>query len=187
MQRKQSRFLTGSYYLLAALVVAAASIWCLGFASQLFATPATTATTATYVTTAEIDAALQQMPPTKTTYDKPIKTVDTGAYKVTIVVLRRIPSDTPDSALLHDRVTEVYQILTGGGMFETGGMLVDGKPVDLTSEAAGPSVRGTIQGGESRRMGPGDVVVIPPGVPHRFSKLEGTITYLVTRIEAPRP
>jgi hypothetical protein len=29
--------------------------------------------------------------------------------------------------------------------------------------------------------------VIPPGVPHRFSSLEGTITYLVTRIEAPRP
>jgi hypothetical protein len=31
------------------------------------------------------------------------------------------------------------------------------------------------------------VVVIPPGLPHRFSKLDGTITYLVTRIEAPRP
>ena len=103
------------------------------------------------------------------------------------MILRRIPGKTPDSSLLHDRVTEVYQILTGAGMFETGGTLVDGKPVDLTSEAAGPSIRGTIQGGESRRMGPGDVVVIPPGVPHRFSSLEGTITYMVTRIEAPRP
>jgi mannose-6-phosphate isomerase-like protein (cupin superfamily) len=180
MQMKGSRFVTG-LYLCGALVVAS------GLTSNLLARPATNATSATYVTTAEIDAALQQMPATSTTYDKPIKTVDTGAYKVTIVVLRRIPSNTPDSALLHDRVTEVYQILSGAGMFETGGALVDGKPVDLTSEAAGPSVRGTIQGGESRRMGPGDVVVIPPGLPHRFSKLEGTITYLVTRIEAPRP
>jgi mannose-6-phosphate isomerase-like protein (cupin superfamily) len=185
MQMRRSRFMTG-LYLHAALVVAATLIWCSGLTS-LFAEPATNPTTATYVTTAEIDAALQQMPPTSTTYDKPIKTVDTGAYKVTIVVLRRIPSKTADSALVHDRVTEVYQILTGAGVFETGGALVDGQPVDLTSEAAGPSVRGTIQGGESRRMGPGDVVVIPPGVPHRFSKLEGTITYLVTRIEAPRP
>ena len=185
MQMRRSRFMTG-LYLRAALVVAAALIWCSGL-TPLFAEPATNATTATYVTTAEIDAALQQMPPTSTTYDKPIKTVDMGAYKVTIVVLRRIPSKTADSALVHDRVTEVYQILTGAGVFETGGALVDGQPVDLTSEAAGPSVRGTIQGGESRRMGPGDVVVIPPGVPHRFSKLEGTITYLVTRIEAPRP
>jgi mannose-6-phosphate isomerase-like protein (cupin superfamily) len=186
MQMRRGRFMTG-LYLQTALVVAAAAIWCSGLTSLLFAKPATTATTATYVTTAEIDAALQQMPPTKTTYDKPIKSVDTGAYKVTIVVLRRIPSETPDSGLLHDRVTEVYQILTGAGTFETGGALADGKPVDLTSEAAGPSVRGTIQGGESRRVGPGDVIVIPPGLPHRFSKLEGTITYLVTRIEAPRP
>jgi mannose-6-phosphate isomerase-like protein (cupin superfamily) len=180
MHMKGSRFVTG-LCLCAALAVAT------GLTSKLLAKPATNATTATYVTTAEIDAALQQMPPTSTTFDKPIKTVDTGAYKVTIVVLRRIPSKTPDSGLLHDRVTEVYQILSGAGMFETGGVLVDGKPVDLTSEAAGPSVRGTIQGGESRRMGPGDVVVIPPGLPHRFSKLEGTITYLVTRIEAPHP
>jgi len=170
-------------FLCTALVVAAAPTW----TSLLFAKPATNSAPATYVTTAEIDAALQQMPPNTTTYDKPIKTIDTGAYKGTIVILRRVPGKTPDSALLHDRVTEVYQILTGAGMFETGGTLLEGKPVDLTSEAAGPSIRGTIEGGETRQMGPGDVVVIPPGVPHRFSKLEGTITYLVTRIEAPHP
>ena len=137
--------------------------------------------------TAEIDTALRQCLQIPRPHDKPITTIDTGAYKVTIVILRRVPGKTPDSALLHDRVTEAYQILTGAGMFETGGTLVEGKPVDLTSEAAGPSIRGTIQDGETRRMGPGDVVLIPPGVPHRFSKLEGTITYLVTRIEAPRP
>jgi mannose-6-phosphate isomerase-like protein (cupin superfamily) len=186
MQMRRRCFMTG-LYLCTALVVVAAPIWRSGFTSLLFAKPAANATTATYVSTAEIDAALRQMPAGSTNYDKPIKTVDTGAYKVTIVVLRRIPNKTPDSSLMHDRVTEVYQILTGAGMFETGGTLVDGKPVDLTSEAAGPSVRGSIQGGESRRMGPGDVVVIPPGVPHRFSMLEGTITYMVTRIEAPRP
>jgi mannose-6-phosphate isomerase-like protein (cupin superfamily) len=182
MQTKRSLFLTG-LFLCTALMVGAAPVW----TSLLFAKPATNSAPATYVTTAEIDAALQQMPPNTTTYDKPIKTIDTGAYKVTIVILRRVPGKTPDSALLHDRVTEVYQILTGAGMFETGGTLVEGKPVDLTSEAAGPSIRGTIESGETKRMGPGDVVVIPPGVPHRFSKLEGTITYLVTRIEAPRP
>jgi mannose-6-phosphate isomerase-like protein (cupin superfamily) len=179
MRMQGSRFAAG-LYLCTALLVAS------GLRSMLLAKPTANATTATYVTTAEIDAALEQMPPSSTTYDKPIKTVDTGAYKVTIVVLRRVPSKTPDSSLLHDRVTEVYQILAGAGMFETGGTLVDGKPVDLTSEAAGPSVRGTIEGGESRLIGPGDVVVIPPGLPHRFSKLDGTITYLVTRIEAPR-
>lgn len=154
---------------------------------RLTAKPAEVASGVAYVTTADIEAALKQMPATSTTYDKPIKTVDTGAYKVTIVILRRIPGPTPDSALVHDRVTEVYHILSGGGAFETGGTLVNGKPVDLTSEAAGPSIRGTIQGGEERPIAPGDNVVIPPGVPHRFSHLNGVITYLVTRIEAPRP
>ena len=182
MQTKRSRLMTG-LFLCTAFVVAAAPTW----TSLLFAKPATNSAPATYVTTVEIDAALRQMPPNTTTYDKPIKTIDTGAYKVTIVILRRVPGKTPDSALLHDRVTEVYQILTGAGRFETGGTLLEGKSVDLTSEAAGPSIRGTIEGGETRQMGPGDVVVIPPGVPHRFSKLEGTITYLVTRIEAPHP
>jgi len=138
------------------------------------------APTATYVSTADIKAALAQMPPGKTTYDKPIKAVDVGPYKVTIVILRRVPKEgSEDSALSHERVTEVYQIISGAGTFETGGTLVN-----LTSEAAGPSTRGTIEGGESRVMAPGDVVVIPPGLPHRFSKLDGTITYLVTRIEA---
>jgi mannose-6-phosphate isomerase-like protein (cupin superfamily) len=181
MKMKRSCVTTG--LLLCTALVVAGPLWIL----PLFAKPAANSAPATYVTTAEIDAALRQMPPNTTTYDKPIKMIDTGAYRVTIVILRRMPGKTPDSALLHDRVTEVYQILTGAGMFETGGTLMEGKPVDLTSEAAGPSVRGTIQGGETQRMGPGDVVVIPPGVPHRFSKLEGTITYLVTRIEAPRP
>ena len=186
MQMRRRLLSSGSYFCMT-LAVAASLVWCSGRESLLLAKPAANDAPATYVSTAEIDAALRQMPPNTTTYDKPIKTIDTGAYKVTIVVLRRLPGKTPDSALLHDRVTEVYQILTGAGMFETGGTLVDGKPVDLTSEADGPSIRGTIQGGESRRMGPGDVVVIPPNVPHRFSKLEGTITYLVTRIEAPQP
>jgi mannose-6-phosphate isomerase-like protein (cupin superfamily) len=185
MQMRRSLRTTRSYF--CASFFMACMVWFSGQSTLLFAKPAANDAPATYVTTAEIDAALQQMPPNTTTYDKPLKTIDTGAYKVTIVILRRVPGKTPDSALLHDRVTEVYQILTGAGMFETGGTLVDGKPVDLTSEAAGPSTRGTIQGGETRRMGPGDVVVIPPNVPHRFSKLEGTITYLVTRIEAPRP
>ncbi len=168
-------------------LAAGAAIWCTSFAFRAAAKPAENTASVAYVTASDIEAALREMPATKTTYDKPIKTVDTGAYKVTIVILRRIPGPTPDSALVHDRVTEVYHILTGSGTFETGGILVNGKPVDLTSEAAGPSTRGIIQVGEERLIGPGDNVVIPPGVPHRFSHLDGTITYLVTRIEASRP
>ena len=41
-------------------------------------------------------------------------------------------------------------------------------------ELNGPSVDGTgLQNGESRRVGPGDVVVIPAGVGHYFSSIDG--------------
>ena len=141
----------------------------------------------TYVTTGEIEAALKEAPAGGLVYDKVIKTVDAGGYKVSIVILRRIPeAGKEDSSLSHERVTEVYQILTGAGVLETGGELTKTTPVDLTLQAAGPSTRGVLQGGEIRRVGPGDVAVILPGVPHRFKKLDGTITYLVTRIELTR-
>jgi len=141
-------------------------------------------TGATYVTTGEIDAALKQAPPGGAVFDKVIKTVDAGGYKVSVVILRRIPQPgKEDRALSHEKVTEVYEILTGAGTLETGGHLLKTSPVDLTEQAAGPSTRGDLEGGEVRHMGPGDIAVIIPGEPHRFKTLEGTITYLVTRIE----
>lgn len=150
-----------------------------------FAANAADSASATYVSTAEIDAALRAAPPEGQTYDKVIKTVDEGNYKVSIVILRRIPkAGSPDRGLTHPKVTEVYQIIKGSGTLETGGTMLNTSPVDLTAQAAGPSVRGDIKGGESKHMGPGDVAVVLPGVPHRFSQLDGTITYLVTRIEA---
>src|SRR5258708_19694922 len=144
MRKRRSRLMTG-LYLQAALAVAATPILFSGLTLPLFAKPATNATTATYVTTDEIDAALRLMPPTKTTYDKPIKTVDAGAYKETIVILRRIPSETPDSSLVHDRVTEVYQIITGAGPFETGGAFVAGNPLDLTPPPPAPRIPRPLQ------------------------------------------
>jgi mannose-6-phosphate isomerase-like protein (cupin superfamily) len=79
----------------------------------------------------------------------------------------------------------VYQIISGSGTFESGGTLTDAEPDDLTLQMAGPSMRGAMHGGEQRHVGPGDTIVVPIGLPHRFSKLDSTITYTVTRIEVP--
>ena len=49
-----------------------------------------------------------------------------------------------------------------------------------------PSQTGTHKGGESRRVGPKDVIIVPAGMPHRFSELDGPIVYLVYRFE-PKP
>ena len=139
----------------------------------------------TFVTSAEVAAALKEMKPDASVFDKVLKTVNEGAYKVSVVILRRTPKPgVEDSGLSHDTVTEVYTILTGSGVMESGGSQTGTSPTDLTEQAAGMSTRGKIVGGKTQKMGPGDTVVILPKVPHRFSHLDGTITYLVTRIEA---
>jgi len=109
-----------------------------------------------------------------------------GNDRVSIDVLKRTkPEEGP---ITHQTVTEIYQILSGGGMLMTGGTLLnetpalgpDGKP--LNPESIGPSLNGSkITGGESRHVGVGDVVLIPPGTPHKFTQLDGQVTYMVVR------
>ena len=99
-------------------------------------------------------------------------------------MLRRTKAET--SALIHDHVTEIYQIIEGSGTLVTGGSLDDAKATDLTRVNAGMSQTGVHRGGESRRVKPNDVIIVPAGTPHRFSELDGPITYLVYRFEPKR-
>jgi mannose-6-phosphate isomerase-like protein (cupin superfamily) len=117
--------------------------------------------------------------------DQPIKAVDIGApsgHRASLAMLRRTRPET--AALVHDRVTEIYQITDGSGTLVTGGLLENATPTDLTRLNAGPSRTGSHKGGESRHVVPHDVIIVPAGTPHRFSALDGgAITYLVYRFE----
>jgi len=75
----------------------------------------------------------------------------------------------------HAGWTEIHHILEGSGTFVTGGTLVRG-----TDAAAG----GTIQGGTSKAVSAGDVVLVPAGLPHWYKTVDGGgITYVETRFE----
>lgn len=114
--------------------------------------------------------------------DAPVKLAEVpGGHKASLAVLRRTKAET--SALVHNRVTEIYQIVEGSGTLVTGGALENPTATDLTRLNAGPSQTGTHKGGESRRVGPKDVIIVPAGMPHRFSELDGPIVYLVYRFE----
>jgi mannose-6-phosphate isomerase-like protein (cupin superfamily) len=84
-------------------------------------------------------------------------------------------------AVLHEtRVTEVYQMLDGAGTLVTGGTLVE--PDKGTLGGVGRTVRGSrIDGGVSRRVTKGDIIIIPAGTPHWWSQLDGDITYVIIR------
>jgi mannose-6-phosphate isomerase-like protein (cupin superfamily) len=155
-------------------------------AAQAPAAPSSTATSSVYISADEIATTLKNSI-ANNVVDQPIKAMDIvtpANHRASLAMLRRTKEET--TALIHDRVTEIYQIVEGSGTLVTGGKLSDAKPTDLTRLNAGPSQTGVHQGGDSRRVGPKDVIIIPAGTPHRFSALDGPITYLVYRFE-PKP
>jgi mannose-6-phosphate isomerase-like protein (cupin superfamily) len=145
---------------------------------------------ATYVSAADIQANLNAAPNSATNPLPNIRVVDAGGYNVAVGVIHR-PQTPPGVAAVHFKVTEIYHVTDGAGTLVTGGAMVNAKtrPADAISVRLedGPGASGTaIQGGASRRIKAGDVVVIPAGVPHWFSEIEGSITYVVVRIDPDR-
>lgn len=124
--------------------------------------------------------------PADSVSDQAIRVVDVGGYNVGIYLVNR-PKETVQGAILHDnRICEVYYMLEGAGTLVTGGKLVDSRrvPADsrIVTEINGPSIAGSrIEGGTSRRIAKGDVVLIPGGTPHWWSELESNVAYLVVR------
>ena len=117
----------------------------------------------------------------KNAVDTPIKAADIPGGKAAVAMLYRSKAET--SALIHNDVTETYYILSGSGTIVTGGTLGTPKPTDLTRVNAGMSQTGTRIGGDSKKVKPGDIIIIPAGTPHSFSELDGPISYLVYRFE----
>ncbi len=134
---------------------------------------------ATDITAADVQAFLKQLPPNAIS-DRPIRVVDVGGYKVGVYGVFRPKSVKQDAVLHETRVTEVYQMLDGAGTLVTGGRLVD--PDKGTVGGTGTTVRGPrIEGGVSRRVTRGDIVIIPARTPHWWSELDGDISYLIIR------
>ena len=131
------------------------------------------------ITAAEIQAFLKALPRDAVS-DRPIRVVDVGGYKVgTYGVFR--PKTAKQEAVLHQtKVSEIYVMLEGAGTLVTGGALA--KPTHDTKGSSGTTVRSTrIEGGVTRRVTPGNVVIIPGGTPHWWSALDGDIAYLIFR------
>jgi mannose-6-phosphate isomerase-like protein (cupin superfamily) len=147
--------------------------------------------TATDVTNAEIKAA-EQTNPSAAVIDQALRVVSVnGEYNLGVGIVRRDKTTGPASggAIEHSEVAEIYHVLSGSGTLVTGGAIENPKPAApdsaLVKILVGPSDQGDkIQGGVSRALGPGDVVIIPPNTPHWFSEVTSDqIVYLVVRID----
>lgn len=81
-------------------------------------------------------------------------------------------------AELHKTKTDLLVIEEGTATLVTGGSIPD------AHTTAANEVRGSkIRGGESRKIGPGDIIRIPPGTPHQFVLEKGqAISYFALKL-----
>jgi mannose-6-phosphate isomerase-like protein (cupin superfamily) len=116
-----------------------------------------------------------------------LRVVDAGGHHIGVGVLYRTVAQVQPAAE-HDKVSEVYYILQGTATLVTGGTMVSPKtrPADSPQvrQQDGPGTTGTaIDGGTTRQVKDGDVIIIPAGTPHWFTKIDGALAYLVIRID----
>ena len=83
----------------------------------------------------------------------------------------------PPSAEQHEGVTDVYFVMGGTATMTTGGELA-GKRALVEGEFRGTSV----QGGDTHRLKAGDVLLVPPNVPHSAQADAGGLSYLLLKI-----
>jgi mannose-6-phosphate isomerase-like protein (cupin superfamily) len=136
---------------------------------------------ATDITAAQVQAFIKDAPRDRNS-DRPMRVVDVGGYHVGIFGVFRPKSAPPNATVHQTNVTEVYYMLEGAGTLVTGGTLK--KPATPRQSTLGNWTdvgSDGIEGGVSRRIAKGDVVVIPGGVPHGWASTESDITYLIVR------
>lgn len=103
-----------------------------------------------------------------------------GSYQY--LQIRRAASGVPE---VHDRWTDVTVVQAGRGTLLSGGR-VSGSHVETPGEHRG----GAIAGGTSRPVGPGDLMIIPAGIPHQYVIARGdSLRYLTIKVakESAKP
>lgn len=146
--------------------------------------------TATDITNAQIEAIAKKNAGAPVS-DQQIRVLSiNGEYNVAVGVVHRAKTEKQSvGGSEHSQITEVYHIISGTGTFLTGGTIEGAKERDANVESVkfltGPSSAGTrILNGTSRKIGPGDVIIIPPNTPHTFTEVTSPeITYLVMRVD----
>ena len=86
--------------------------------------------------------------------------------------------ETPGQAEVHLKDTDIIYMLEGTTTFVTGGAVVSGAAT-MADEIRGAA----IQGGDTRTLRKGDVVVVPAGTPHWFKDVAGPVLYYVVKVQ----
>jgi mannose-6-phosphate isomerase-like protein (cupin superfamily) len=143
---------------------------------------------ATFISGQELQDYFKRIPAGTGVADQQVRATNAGKTNVDIGVVYRGKVTTESPVAEHDLVSEVYHILDGSATLMTGSDIVDAKrrPADdrTVRMLNGPGSNGaSIRNGKSYDLKAGDVVIIPAGVGHWFTKINDHIRYVMVRID----
>src|SRR5256884_2462536 len=122
--------------------------------------------------------------------DQQVRDIEIGKSHIGIGMVYRGKLDKPaeNSVAEHDLVSEVYHIIDGTATLMLGPDITNRQRRPATQrtvvEFNGPGNNGSeIKNGVAYNLKPGDVVVIPAGTGHLFTKIDDHIDYLMVRID----
>ena len=122
--------------------------------------------------------------------DQQVRDIDIGKARIGIGMVHRgrLEKPAPDSVAEHDQISEVYHVISGAGTLVLGPDIVNRqrRPATMRTvvEFNGPGNNGSeVRDGIAHEIKAGDVVVIPAGTGHWFTRIDDHIDYLMVRID----
>ena len=142
-----------------------------------------------YVPVSELQAYTKKAVAERLT-DQQVRDVEIGKAHIGIGMVHRgkLDAPAPNSVAEHDQVSEVYHIVEGTATLVLGPVITNRQRRPATSQTVrefnGPGNNGSeIKSGVTYQLKAGDVVVIPAGTGHWFTKIDNHIDYLMVRID----
>jgi mannose-6-phosphate isomerase-like protein (cupin superfamily) len=122
---------------------------------------------AAYFTNSDIQATWKELE-AKQVINK--RVLEGGTHSINIRIVKE-----GDAPLVHANSADVWVMTAGTATAITGGQLVDPKKRPNTDDEAGTEIRGGVE----QPLKAGDVLYVPPGVPHGFKDVNGFRAFLI--------
>jgi mannose-6-phosphate isomerase-like protein (cupin superfamily) len=142
-----------------------------------------------YIPSAELERYTQKAIAEKL-IDQQVRDIDIGKARVGIGMVHRgkLDKPAPNSVAEHDQISEVYHVISGAATLVLGPDILnrERRPATMRTvrEFNGPGNNGSeVRDGIAYEIKAGDVVVIPAGTGHWFTRIDDHIDYLMIRID----